>query len=392
MVEHTVKLRVNDEAARGELERLILSIPEYAIDRDDGASCDLLFFEITAVDVESQFDFVRQAMSLGMAGQVFLVSGVTDPDILIQALKLGAKGFFTLPLKSEEVTNALHSFRAAGASLEKRAMNGAEKEGTIIYVLGSKGGAGTTTVAVNLAANLLDTGLGKTVSLIDMNLLFGDIPIFLGMESPLFDWAEIARNITRLDSTFLMGTLYKHPSGLHVLPSPSGIFEAFSEGPEIITKLLRLMRTMFDYVVIDGGQDLGEMSRSIMKLADRVIVVSLLNLPSLINVKRLRETFLRLGYPSDDRVSIVANRVQKRSERISVEDAERTVRKRIAWTVPNDFHNTMNAINMGKTLPEIARDAEINRYISEIAASFHGQQIHIHNGNKKKKGFFGGFL
>ena len=130
--------------------------------------------------------------------------------------------------------------------------------------------------------------------------------------SLLFDWAEIARNITRLDSSFLMGTLYKHSSGLHVLPSPSSIFETFSGGPEIITKLLRLMKTMFDYVVIDGGQDLGEMSKSIMKIADRVIVITLLNLPGLINVKRLRETFLRLGYPSDDRVSIIANRVHKR--------------------------------------------------------------------------------
>lgn len=392
MAAHTVKLRIGNEAAQAELERLILGVPGYAIDTDDGAPCDILFFEITDVDVENQFDFVRQATSLGMAGQVFLVSGVTDPDILIQALKLGVKGFFTLPLKSEEVTNALLSFHAARASVEKHPTVESAKEGTIIYVLGSKGGAGTTTVAVNLAANLLDTGSGKTVSLIDMNLLFGDIPIFLGMESPLFDWAEIARNISRLDSTFLMGTLYKHPSGLHVLPSPSGIFEAFSEGPEIITKLLRLMRTMFDYVVVDGGQDLGEMSRSIMKLADRVIIVSLLNLPSLINVKRLRETFLRLGYPSDDRVCVVANRVQKRSERISVEDAERTLKKKIAWTVPNDFQNTMNAINMGKTLPDIAQDAEINRYISEIAASFHGPQVRVHNGNKKKRGLFGGYL
>ncbi len=264
------------------------------------------------------------------------------------------------------------------------------KEGTIIHIVGSKGGVGTTTMAVNLATSLLKSDPGKMVALLDMNLLFGDIPIFLGIESPQFDWAEIARNISRLDSSFLMGTLHKHPSGLYVLPSPTSIFETFSSGPEIITQLLKLMKTMFDYIVIDGGQDFGEMSKSIMKLADRVIIVTLLNLPCLINVKRLRETFLRLGYPSDDRVSIVANRVHKRSGNISLEDAERTIKKKISWTVPNDFQNTMSAINMGKTLTDIAPGSEITKQISEIATFFRGKPVG--GEDKKKRGFFGSFI
>lgn len=389
MVVQTVRLSVKNEKALAELERLIFSTPGYSIETDDSAPCDLLFFEVTDVDVEKQFDFVKRAMSSGMTGQVFLLSGVTDPGILIQALKVGAKEFFTLPLKGEEVTKALLAFQAARMSVEKRPTAEPGKEGTIIYVVGSKGGVGTTTVAVNLAENLLDADSGKTVSLIDMNLLFGDIPIFLGMESPLFDWAEVARNITRLDSTFLMGTLYKHPSGLHVLPSPTSIFETFSSGPEIMTKLLRLMRTMFDYVVIDGGQDLGEMAKATMRLADKVVIVTLLNLPCLINVKRLREAFLRLGYPSDDRVSIVANRSHKKSGNISVADAERTLKKKIAWAIPNDFPNTMNAINMGKTLSDVAPASEIRKEISKIADFFRGYRVQEQK--KQKKGLFGGF-
>ena len=390
MVVQTVKLRVKNEAAQAELERLIFSTPGYTIETDESASCDLLFFEITDVNVEKQFDFVRQAMLSGMVGQVFLVSGVTDPTILIQALKVGAKEFFSLPLKSEEVTNAFLAFQTARTSVEKRSTTEPGKEGTIIYVLGSKGGVGTTTIAVNLAENLLGADSGKTVSLIDMNLLFGDIPIFLGMESPLFDWAEIARNISRLDSTFLMGTLHKHPSGLHVLPSPTSIFETFSAGPEIMTKLLKLMRTMFDYVVIDGGQDLGEMAKAIMRLADKVVVVTLLNLPCLINVKRLREAFLRLGYPSDDRVSIVANRAHKKSGNISIADAERTLKKKIAWAIPNDFQNTMNAINMGRTLSDIAPASEIRKEITEIADFFRGYRVQEQK--KQKRGLFGSFV
>ncbi len=388
MAAQTVRISIKDEGARADIEKLVRTIPGYMLQNNDHEACDLLVFELTDKDTDAQFDSIREAMSSGRAGNVFLVSSLLDPNVLIQALKVGAKEFFRLPLNGQDVKGALIKFQAEKASGEKKIKAAPAKEGTIIHCMGSKGGVGTTTVAVNLAANLLRSDAG-TVALMDLNLLFGDIPIFLGMESHLFDWAEIARNISRLDSSFLMGTLYKHPSGLHILPSPTSIFETFSSGPEIITKLLQLMRTMFDFVIIDGGQQLGEMSKAIMKLADRVVIVTLLNLPCLINVKRLKETFLRLGYPSDDRLFIVANRVHKKSGNISAEDAERTVKKKIAWTIPNDFQNTMNAINTGRTLTDIAPGSDINKQIGEMAAFFRGR--HVNEERKQKRGFFGSF-
>lgn len=382
-----VILNVKEQKAKSELEKIIFSIPGFRIETNELNPCDLLIYEITGDDPESQFSFINQASASGRAGTVFLVSSVVDADILIQALKLGAREFFRLPLNTDDVKKALLKFQAERPQPSKRAMAEPEKEGTIIYLLGSKGGVGTTTVSVNLAVSLQGADARKSVALVDMNLLFGDIPLFLGMESPLFDWAEVARNISRLDGTFLMGVLHKHKSGLHVLPSPTSIFEAFSGGPEIITKLLALMRTIFDFVIIDGGQNLGDMSKAIMKLADRVIIVTLLNLPCLVNVKRLRETFRNLGYPSDDRVSIIGNRVHKKSGNISIEDAERSLKKKITWTIPNDFQNTMSAINLGKTLSDIAPGSEINKHIGEIAKFFQGQKSQEEK--QKRRGFFG---
>jgi pilus assembly protein CpaE len=387
MVAMKVILNVKEQKAKSELEKIIFSIPGFKIETNELTPCDLLICEITSDDPESQFSFINQASTSGRAGTVFLVSSVVDPDILIQALKLGTREFFRLPLNAEDVKNAILKFQAERPQSSKRTMAEPEKEGTIIYLLGSKGGVGTTTVAVNLAVSLQGADVRKSVALVDMNLLFGDIPLFLGMESPLFDWAEVARNISRLDGTFLMGVLHKHKSGLHVLPSPTSIFEAFSGGPEIITKLLTLMKTIFDYVVIDGGQNLGEMSKAIMKLADRVIIVTLLNLPCLVNVKRLRETFRNLGYPGDDRVSIIGNRVHKKSGNISIEDAERTLKKKISWTIPNDFQNTMSAINLGRTLSDIAPGNEINKHIGEIAKFLQGQKSQEER--QKRRGFFG---
>ena len=389
MTTQTVILKFEDQTVRTAIEKLISAIPGYIIEVEDTTDCDLLIFEITDKNADGQFDLSERPCHQGAQATSFWYRVRSTPIYWSRVLKFEPESFFQLPLNLEDVKNALLRFQTAKSDEDARANAKPAKEGTIIHVIGSKGGVGTTTVAVNLATSLLGPDSGKTVALLDMNLLFGDIPIFLGIESPQLDWAEIARNISRLDSRFLMGTLHKHPSGLYVLPSPTSIFEVFSAGPEIITQLLKLMKTMFDYIVIDGGQDLGDMAKSIMQLADRVILVTLLNLPSLINVKRLRETFLWLGYPSDDRVSIVANRVQKRSGNISLKDVERTVKKKIAWTVPNDFQNTMNAINMGKPLADIAPGSEITKHISEIAMFFQGKSVGGEDTNKR--GFFGSY-
>ena len=388
-----VVLKIRDVATLAAIEDLITTTTGFSIEVDENAPCDLLICEITVEGSEAQFNAIRREIAVGKARNVFLISGALDPNILIQALKIGAREFFPLPLKIEDVKNALLKVHAAAPPEGGVANAGGapRKDGKIFYVVGSKGGVGTTTVAVNLAMVLTRSNADKMVSLMDMNLLFGDIPVFLGMDSrdtPLFNWAEIARNIARLDHSLLMSTLHKHPSGLHVLPSPTSMLETFADGPMIIAKLLKLMVTVFDYVVVDGGQDIGEMSKSVMKLADKVIVVSILNLPSLINVKRLRDAFKRLGYPPDDRVMVIANRVQKGSGNIAVDDAERTIQKKVSWSIPNDFSNTMNAINAGKALMDVAPGAEINKKFSEMAVYLTG----LAPGEpKKKKGFFDSF-
>ena len=85
------------------------------------------------------------------------------------------------------------------------------KSGKIINVIGSKGGVGTTTVAVNLAVSMAEKKSVGSVALIDMNLLFGDIPLFLEIE-PKYNWSEITKNISRLDATFLKNILSQSKS------------------------------------------------------------------------------------------------------------------------------------------------------------------------------------
>jgi pilus assembly protein CpaE len=380
-----VGIEVQHRGSRLALEQIIEAVPGYTVQSSAALPCDLLVMEITGENLDEEFDRVRSILAEGQAKTVFLASTLMDPSVLMQALRVGAKEFIPLPVKFEETRKAFAGFiAAAGSEADKASKSAAEKQGMIINVLGSKGGVGTTTLAVNLAIHLASARSKPSVALVDMNRLFGEVPLFLKMDSPLFDWAELARNIARLDETYLMGTLARHRSGVYVLPSPASIFEIDGSAPEVMTRMLQIMKGMLDFVVIDGGQNLDEMSKSVLKVSDKVLLVTLLNLPCLINVKRLRSTFQKLGYPADEMTYIVANRYQKKSAGVSVEDAEKSLKKEILEVIPNDYHNTMSAINQGKTLQEIAAGSEINKKVADLAAKITGMATDL-----KRRTFLG---
>ena len=120
-----------------------------------------------------------------------------------------------------------------------------EPFGQVVHVIGSKGGVGTTTIAVNLAVSLAESAHLLSVALVDMNTLFGEIPLFMDIR-PEHHWGEVEKNICRLDSHFLMNILVKHASGVYVLSSPGHLDSHQAAMPEVITQLLGFMTKVFD--------------------------------------------------------------------------------------------------------------------------------------------------
>jgi pilus assembly protein CpaE len=366
----TVKLEVKNEKVRGQLAAIISSMEEFLFQESSASQPpDLLILEM-GDDPAKDFDYLKRTKALGGAREFFLTSNNASPEILIQAMRMGVKEFLPQPIKEADVRAALAKMRDSGETPPVIA-GGKQRKGEIINVIGSKGGVGTTTVAVNLATTLAGMDSEKSVALIDMNLLFGEIPLFLSIES-VFDWMEVAKNIARIDSTYLLSVLSRHASGVHVLPSPAKVLDEYRVTPQVIEALLVQMRSMFDYIVIDSGQVLDDISRTILKLSDSLIIVTLLSLPCLINVKRLLDTFQKFGYPLDPNIHILINRYHKRSM-ITLDDAEKSLKKKVFWNIPNDFQTTMSAINQGKPLAVMDPVSEITDSFKELTARISGK-------------------
>ena len=361
------------------LEQIIKSTEGFQIqDPADERRPDLFILEL-GKKVDEQFKHIQSLLEEQVVGDIFLTSASTDQKLLLRAMRAGVNEFFAQPIDEDEVRQALENFRK---KYRQSISETPEKSGIIIDIIGSKGGVGTTTLAVNLAVDLVQRKNGQSVALVDMNVLFGEVPAFLEI-SPTYHWGEISKNIDRLDSTFLASILEEHSSGVHVLTSPANLDGPERATPEIIRRLLDLMRKMYDIVVIDGGQSLDDTSLTIVEMSDYLLIVSVLSLPCLSNTSKLLRLFRHLGYPVE-RIKVVANRYLKKSD-ISLSEAEAGIDTKFFWVLPNDYRATMSAINVGKPLSQVAPNAEITMRLKEMANALVPDESAPQT---KKKGFF----
>jgi pilus assembly protein CpaE len=361
---YLIKLALKKPTVNDDLIKIIRALGDFEImPPGDNRKPDLLICELGKKS-DKDFAMIESLLNQDVVGDVFLISDITEPRILMKAIRIGVKEFFPLPIETGEVRQALQRFK----DRKKDAVSSAISEtGQIITTFGSKGGVGTTTVAVNLAVTLSLREERPNVALIDMNTLFGEIPLFLEI-SPQFHWGEITRNIDRLDNAFLSNVLTRHNTGVNILPSPAYLNGHIRPTPEAISRLLELMKTMFDYIIIDGGQSTDDTSLRIVELTDTLLLITILSLPCLANANKLVKSFIDLGYLNSDRIKVVLNRYMKKSE-ISLRDAESGINKKLFWIIPNDYRTTMSAINKGRPLAKIAPKAQITQAFGELAGA-----------------------
>lgn len=341
---------------------------------------DVLILEI-GNEPKEELQLAKNIKVSGIARNIFLTSSNKDPEILIEAIRTGIKEFFPQPINKEEVRDAMLEIKRQKGKINDS--NAAVHKGNIINVFGSKGGVGTTTVAVNMAASYTAMETSPSVALIEMTPVLGDISTILNLDTP-FSWLEITKNISRLDSTYLMSILTKHHSGVHVLPSPVELAGDYTMSPQVLATLLRLMQTMFDFIIIDSGQSLDSTSREAMKLSDTVLLVCELSISCIINIKKLQNTFRKFGFPDEEKIRIIVNRYEKNSE-LSLKDVEESLNKEIMFSLPNAYKITMNAINQGKPISAVARGTEIWKKYNELSCLFSANGNGVEEKSMKKK-------
>src|SRR5512133_2993711 len=142
---------------------------------------------------------------------IFAVASVTDPDLILQAMRAGANEFFTWPPAEESFYGAV---RRTAARRESSQASSKPPSSTLVF-FGTKGGAGTTTVAVNCAVDLARLTKRQTI-IADLKTCLGEVALFLGVR-PRYTVLDAIENLHRLDRDFLKELVIRHKSGLEIL-------------------------------------------------------------------------------------------------------------------------------------------------------------------------------
>lgn len=284
------------------------------------------------------------------ATQVVMLTVQDDVDYIRRSMLAGARDFLAKPPMIEELAAAVE--RAGGIAHQEKTLQPETAEaqrpvhtytgGRILTVYSPRGGAGCTTLAVNLAAALQDAGHSSVV--VDGNLQFGDVPVLLN-ERPTYSIRDLAPRAAELDEDLVNEVLGKHPSGLRLLAPPR------PEQAEIVTseqlgQIIRFLCQDYEYILIDTAHQLNEITLAALDLSHLVLLVTSQDIPSIAKVRRFLELAPSLGL-GPDRILILMNQYSQRVG-IQPEKVALSFQQPIAAVIPLDRDTTINSINRGE--------------------------------------------
>ncbi len=292
---------------------------------------------------------------------VMVCSPNREPDFLIKVIQLGVREFVPMPLVRSDLEAALQ--RVWELKKIRSAAPDADK-GRMVTVAGLKGGMGATSLAVNLAATLAETHPERVV-LVDLGRPFPDVAKYLDLGN-LNNFVDLAENLNHLDAGFVLKTLSPHKAGLSVLHGCNTLAEWKVINQQFLAKLWAILRSTFDWVIVDLGHWLDEIYLNTIQEADQVLLLVDLQIPNVKNLKSLWGILQSEGIAAD-KVNIVVNRYQKiEGSDLAMEGLQRIKHQPVFFSLPYDFEAMSEAINHGEPLLEVAPRSKVCRSVRQL--------------------------
>jgi pilus assembly protein CpaE len=321
----------------------------------------------------ASFPMVAELASAG--ARVIVVSPTKDPDLILQAMRAGAREFV---MQSDE-----DGLRRAVREQAKPSEDPGPR-GSAITLFPTRGGVGATSIATNLAGALQRRG--ERVCLLDFDLHLGDVLSFLDLPGT-YSITDVLTNMGRLDRDLLDASVMRHPSGIRVLAQSGKVEEADQIRHQDVAQLLGFLRKHYDRIVVDGVRGFDELSLAVLDASQKLLMVLTQDVPAVRNTKRCLDLFRRLGY-GDTKVQLILNRYQ-RDSKITPEVIADTVGLPVSHTLSNDFASAIESINRGLLLYDIAPRSKLTKDIELLAPLLSGQPP---SGGRRTAGFFRSLL
>ncbi len=323
--------------------------------------------------MEEAFEVSRRVQTSMSDVSVILVANALTPDVLQQAIRAGVRDVLPAAFTGAQLLDSLSRAEAlalqlrgrVGISVPDKAADPTDHK--VITVFSSKGGCGKSFVSSNLAVALAQK-TGEPVAMVDLDLQFGDLAIMLQL-FPARTIYDAAQNLDRLDADAMKGYLTPHRGQVFLLAAPlePGLSETISA--ESVAKIIRLMKTLYKYVIIDTPPSFTDHVLAALDESDESVLITSMDVPSIKNLKLSLQTLELLGF-GRDRIRLILNRADSKVG-LRVQEVEKTLGTRIDVSIPSSREVPLS-INRGTPLiledPKSPVVASIQKLVEIIGA------------------------
>ncbi|HEX5507782.1 MAG TPA: response regulator receiver protein [Pseudolabrys sp.] len=323
---------------------------------------------VIVIDLDAERAEEMQALSQFMARNgdwppVIAVTQSFDQAVARTLLQMRISDFLVKPVAPVDLVRACARVTQASAHTEK------VTEAQIYTFLPAVGGAGVTTLAIQTAMLLLNSNGQRnrpSTCLVDLDFQHGNVADYLDLE-PRLNLGEIEPRPERLDRQLLEVMLSHHASGLAVVAAPNRPAEMRTFDPNVVTRLLDLVSTNFEYVVFDMPRTWFSWTDGVLLGSNKLFIISETTVPALRNARQL-VTAIRERLDGGPAPQVVVNRFQQKMFTSSLHrsDLENVLGEAFAGAIPNDYALVREAIDRGVPLDEVKPNNAVTQQLKKL--------------------------
>ena len=315
--------------------------------------------QIVILSVQNDSNYMRKAM---LAGARDFLTKPPDLDELISAINRAGEMAHE---EKKKAANTLAAVQASGGISTSSGIFPARHKGRVVAIYGPKGGTGSTSITANLAVALHTPE--KPVVVVDARLQFGDLSFFFN-EQTRNNLADVTSRADELDPDFVEDVLLEHgETGVRILAAPPRPEQAEDVTGDQFSKVVRFLKNMFAYVLIDTNSGLDDITLTALDEADLVAVVTTQDIPSIKNVRLFLDLMIALGYPRE-KVFLVMNMFDKRRS-VTPERVAEITKSEVVAVLPFDDRLVTPAMDRGIPFITQNRTHPISKGIIDLARS-----------------------
>lgn len=338
-----------------------------------------VFFTIGS-DIEAAYTCIKKFRSNHPTLRIICIGPTNDSDIILNCFRSGADEFLVKPLSNEDVVEVLQRL-GEQPKIQKQE---SRSIGRVIAVWGSRGGAGVTTIAGNLADNLAQS---KSTVIVDLNENQGDLSLFFDLQ-PSFSLQDLWGSGERLDLSLVDSVTTEHESGLRLLLQPYEK-ENGLHNPDELSKLMLILREQYECVVLDVGHDFDVIGMLLPFIHELYLVVNQ-NVPSLFLATQKRKWLEEREF-SMDNLFLIVNGFQHRNS-VTRQHITKGIGLPISILIRHDEASVLSAMNQGIPLRKIAKRGKAHVDIERLSHQILKTQAQEGAGKGKRGLLLGSFF